>query len=54
MLAYNNVSFYKSDLQGKCDSLRYSYSDRIMQMLIEPVIWNEENQMTSDSIHLVL
>ena len=53
MLAYNKVRFYKSDLQGKCDSLRYSYSDSVMQMLNEPVIWNEENQMTSDSIDLI-
>ena len=29
ILAYHNVKFFKNDLQGKCDSLSYNFSDSI-------------------------
>ena len=50
--AYYGVRFYKSDLQGKCDSLIYDLSDSTMKMYKLPVIWSDQNQLTSDSIFI--
>ena len=50
LLAYHKVKFYKSDMQGKCDSLVFNYKDSTMQLYTEPVLWSDKNQLTSDSI----
>jgi lipopolysaccharide export system protein LptA len=50
--AYHNVRIFKTDLQGACDSLVYSSSDSMMRMFTLPVLWNEKNQLTADSIAL--
>jgi len=50
--AYYHVKFFKYDLQGSCDSLIYSIKDSIMELLIEPIIWNEEHQLTAKKIEL--
>lgn len=52
--AYRKVKFFKNDFQGMCDSLTYSESDSLMRMFGNPVIWNEENQLTADSIRIQL
>ncbi len=52
--AYHHVRFYKTDLQGKCDSLAYSASDSTLRFYTEPVLWSGTNQLTADSIHLLL
>jgi len=54
MLAYYNVRFYRDDLQGRCDSMAYSMNDSTIRLYHEPVIWSGENQLTSDSIHVVV
>lgn len=50
LFAYHKVKFYKNDLQGKCDSLYYNSVDSAMKMYGTPVLWSDENQLTSDSI----
>lgn len=50
LLAYNHVKFYKSDMQGKCDSLVFNNTDSLLNMYIDPVIWAQKNQMTGDTI----
>lgn len=52
LLAYHHVKFYKSDMQGKCDSLNYSISDSLMKMIGKPILWSDANQLTADSIHI--
>jgi lipopolysaccharide export system protein LptA len=52
--AYHGVKFYKSDLQGKCDSISYDESDSLMRMFNDPIIWSEENQLTSDSVMFLI
>lgn len=47
---YHRVKFYKSDFQGKCDSLFYNESDSLMKMFGKPVLWSEGNQITADTI----
>ena len=52
LLAFNNVRIYKSDLQGLCDSLSFSFKDSLMYMYNNPILWNTNNQMTGDTITL--
>lgn len=51
--AFRNAKFYKTDLSGKCDSIHFNQKTGITQLITRPVIWNGENQMTGDSIHLI-
>ncbi len=50
--AFHNVRFYRKDLQGKCDSLAYTQRDSLITMYFEPVIWNENNQLTGNLIQM--
>ncbi|MEE2931589.1 MAG: OstA-like protein, partial [Bacteroidota bacterium] len=54
ILAYNKVKFFKSDLQGKCDSLSYNFSDSIVELYDEPILWSDQLQITADSIKLLV
>ena len=54
LLAYNNVKIYKTDLQGKADSLSYRTADSLIYLYDDPVLWNEENQMEADTIYLLV
>jgi lipopolysaccharide assembly outer membrane protein LptD (OstA) len=48
--AYRECRIFSSDLQAKCDSLSYSFQDSVIRLYYSPVLWSEENQLTSDSI----
>lgn len=52
--AYARCQFLKKDMQGKCDTLIYSYADSVMRMFGKPIIWSEDNQLTGNytTIHL--
>lgn len=52
LFAYNKVKFFKSDLQGKCDSLVFTYSDSTMRFYTEPVLWSDKNQLTADTMEM--
>ena len=54
LLAYHNVRIFKSDLQGRADSLAYQASDSTLFFYRDPVLWTEGNQMTADSISVLL
>lgn len=51
--AFRNAKFFKKDLSGKCDSIHSAESSGITKLITEPILWNVENQMTGDSIHLI-
>jgi lipopolysaccharide export system protein LptA len=51
--AFNNARFYKTDMSGKCDSIHSSMKLALTKLIRNPVIWNGENQMTGDEIHLI-
>ena len=51
--AYRKVRFYKSDLQGECDSLSYKMRDSTIFMYYDPVIWSQQDQMTADNIQYI-
>ena len=48
--AYRRVKMYRSDSQMVCDSMTMLNTDSIIRLYIEPVMWNENNQITSDSM----
>jgi lipopolysaccharide export system protein LptA len=51
--AFNNVRFYKSDMSGKCDSLHSNNKTQLTKLIGRPILWNNENQMTGDIMHLI-
>lgn len=52
--ANKNVRFFRSNLQGRSDSLSFNSIDSIIRLYKNPVIWSEDNQFTSDSIQIVI
>lgn len=54
LLAYNNVKIYKKDMQGLADSLVYQTADSTIYFYKDPVLWNVGNQMTADSISMLI
>ncbi|MDY9919930.1 OstA-like protein [Porphyromonadaceae bacterium NLAE-zl-C104] len=52
--AFYNVRFYRSDLQGVCDSLHYASADSILYMIGDPVIWSDNNQILGNRIDVFL
>jgi lipopolysaccharide export system protein LptA len=51
--AYKNARFYKSDMSGKCDSIHSSQKTNLTKLIGRPILWNFENQMTGDVMHLI-
>jgi len=47
---YNNVKVYRSDLQSVCDSLVFNSIDSVLRQYGKPVIWNQESQLSADSV----
>jgi len=52
--AYYGVRIFKTDLQGKCDSLVYTSNDSVLSFYGEPVLWSLENQLTADFMNMQL
>lgn len=50
---FNRVKIFKSDLQGKCDSLVTYEKTGLTKLFTNPIIWAEGNQITGDIIHLI-
>jgi len=50
---YNNVRFFKTDLSGKCDSIHSNQKTALTKLINRPILWNFENQMTGDVMHLI-
>ena len=50
--AYRNVRMYRSDSQIACDSMVVLNTDSIIHLYQKPVLWNESNQVTSDSMSI--
>ncbi len=51
-LAFHNVRLFNNEFQGVCDSLTFFSGDSILHMMQMPIIWNENQQITGDTIHL--
>ena len=47
-----HVRFYKSDMQGQCDTMTYDMTDSTIRMRVKPVLWTSDSQMTGDVIDI--
>ncbi len=54
MKGYYKTKFYREDMQGKCDSMLYSFTDSTIFLYKDPVLWSDENQLTADSIRIAM
>jgi len=52
--AWHYVRMYSADLQGQCDSLVYSTRDSSMRFFNWPVLWSGANQLTADTVILLM
>ena len=48
MKGFRNVRIYRSDFQAACDSMTSISTDSTIHLYIDPVLWNQANQITSD------
>nr|WP_318544106.1 OstA-like protein [Marixanthotalea marina] len=65
--AFRNVKMYKSDMSGKADSIHMNQATGLTQLIniskgttsdrfsvkLKPILWNIDNQITGDTIHLI-
>lgn len=51
--AYTNARFFKTDMSGKCDSIHSNQKTKLTQLIGKPILWNFDNQMTGDVMHLI-
>ncbi len=54
MVAHPRVRFYRNDMQGLCDSLRFEERDSTLFMHHHPVVWNGERQIFGNIIQVHL
>ncbi|BDD02697.1 OstA-like protein [Aureibacter tunicatorum] len=54
LLAYDSVQIFKSNLQGLADSISYHVTDSTIYMYTDPVLWNDNNQATADTISILI
>jgi lipopolysaccharide export system protein LptA len=52
--AYHDVRLFKSDMQGRTDSLVFQGRDSIFNFFGRPVLWTDTTQFTADSIAMAL
>lgn len=50
--AYRNVRIFRSDAQAVCDSMVGNSTDSVMRMYIEPVLWNNLNQIAAAQVDM--
>jgi lipopolysaccharide export system protein LptA len=53
VITHNNVRFFKTDMQGACDSLVYFTKDSTIQLFRDPILWSGNDQLTADYIEVV-
>ncbi len=52
--AFHGVRFFRTDLQGVCDSMLFNTRDSVLYLFTEPVVWNEQYQLFGDTILIYL
>lgn len=48
--AYHKVRFYRTDVQGVCDSLVFSSKDSCLTMYRDPILWNGNQQLLGEEV----
>lgn len=49
---YHGVRFYRSDVQGLCDSMSIVERDSVLYMYYHPVLWNGDKQLAGNVVYL--
>lgn len=52
--AYYGVRFFRSDLQGVCDSMKFNSRDSVLHLYRDPILWNKGNQLFGDTIDIFM
>lgn len=52
--ARRNVRFFKSDLQGVCDTMTYVGADSLITLRGQPFIWSKADQISGDTVRIKL
>lgn len=50
--AKNGTRFFRSDLQGLCDSMYYTTRDSVLKLYGNPVLWSEQQQLSGEYMEL--
>ncbi|MCM1067201.1 MAG: hypothetical protein NC418_06490 [Muribaculaceae bacterium] len=53
-VVYPRVRFYRRDMQGLCDSMRFTQADSMLRMYVNPVVWSDDQQIFGKIIALHL
>lgn len=48
--AFRKARMYKSNAQGRADSIAFNETDGIMHMFREPILWSDGKQVTGDKV----
>lgn len=51
-LGFHNVRIFNDSLQAVSDSLHYSTVDSTFKLFGEPVVWNQQSQITGDTLYM--
>ncbi|MES2618362.1 MAG: OstA-like protein [Bacteroidota bacterium] len=52
--AWPRTALAQKEFQGRCDSLVYRFNDSTISLYHQPILWNALNQITGDTMHIVL
>lgn len=52
--AFYGVRFFRTDMQGVCDSMLFNTRDSVLYMYTEPILWNEQYQLYGDTIAIYM
>ncbi len=50
--AFHHVRIFSDSAQAVCDSLYYSDVDSVFRLYQQPIVWNDKNQISGDTIYL--
>lgn len=50
--AFKKARIYKSNAQGRADSIAFNETDGVMHMYKDPILWSGEKQVTGDKVEL--
>ncbi|MDE6452759.1 MAG: hypothetical protein K2L27_00990, partial [Muribaculaceae bacterium] len=53
-VVYPRVRFWRTDLQGVADSIRFTQRDSMLRMYVAPVLWSDNRQIFGDVVLLHL
>jgi lipopolysaccharide export system protein LptA len=54
LIGDKNVYIFKTDFQGRCDSVNYNTADSTILFFRDPILWGDTYQMEADSISAFL